>query len=471
MGPHAFRPASSAAADMKHAGGRVAANLWSPTTRTVLGVVVVLVILVVLAGAVAIPFRFESSSMLYKFGSAKAMLRIGKVLGLVAGVLLLMQLLWSARIRVLDRIFGLNNLFRFHRLMGITIAGCALLHPMLVYLPDNTLIIPLTKRYWPELVGLGLLLCILSMAITSTFRTILRLPYEFWRTAHRLAAVVVAAGLAVHVLNVSDSFGRGLPQTSAYWAIGLWVLLYAWMTIHRIWTRIRPHTVAAVKPVGRDAVSLRVSPRKGRAFRYAPGQFAFIRIKSAGIRSEEHPFTIASSPQRPKDLEFVIRLCGDWTNTITNVQPGDRIAIDGPYGLFTHLRCNGQAELVMIAGGIGITPMLSMLRYMADTNDERKINLIWSNKTRDQVVQGDTYRELESRLTGLQVHHFFTRKPDAATTGGRLDRAALERLLADSSRDALVFLCGPEGMMTDLAKVLPGLGFSPQRIFTERFSL
>jgi predicted ferric reductase len=286
-----------------------------------------------------------------------------------------------------------------------------------------------------------------------------------------VAAVVVAVGLAVHVLNVSDSFGRGLPQTSAYWAIGLWVLLYAWMTTHRIWTRSRPHMVAAVEPAGRDAVSLRVRLRTGRTFRYAPGQFAFIRIKSAGVRAEEHPFTIASSPERPKDLEFVIRLCGDWTNTIANVQPGDRIVIDGPYGLFSHLRCNGQAELVMIAGGIGITPMLSMLRYMDDTNDDRKITLIWSNKTRDHVVQDDTYRELESRLPGLRVHHFFTRGSEAATKGGRLDRAVLEMLLADSSRDASVFICGPEGMMADMAKVLPGLGFSRRRIFTERFGL
>ncbi|MBM9535799.1 ferredoxin reductase family protein [Desulfobulbus alkaliphilus] len=456
---------------MKHTEGKAAMIVWSQATRTVLGVLVVLVILVVLAGAVSIPFRFESSSMLYKFGSAKVMLQIGKVLGMVAGVLLLIQLLWSARIRFLDRIFGLNNLFRFHRLMGITIAACALLHPILVYLPDNTLIIPLTKRYWPELVGLGLLLCILSMAITSTFRSSLRLPYEFWRTAHRVAAVVVTAGLAVHVLNVSDSFGRGVPQTATYWAIGLWVLLFAWMTAHRFWIRIRPHTVAAVEPAGRDTVRLCVRPRTGRAFAYAPGQFAFIRIRSAGVRSEEHPFTIASSPQRPKELEFVIRLCGDWTRSIATVQPGDQISIDGPYGIFSHFRCNGHAELVMIAGGIGITPMLSMLRYMADSNDHRKITLIWSNKTKDDVVLVDTFRELESRLPGLRMHLFFTRGPEAATTGDRLNRVILERLLMDSGRDAAVFICGPEGMMAGVAKVLPGLGFSHQRIFTERFSL
>ena len=466
---HAFRSASNIDTDAQHSVGKAAANIWSPGTRTVLGAVVVLVILVVLAGAVSIPFRFESSSMLYKFGSAKAMLRAGKVLGLIASVLLLMQLLWSARIRTLDRIIGLNNLFRWHGVMGITIVGCALLHPMLVYLPDNTLIIPLTKRYWPELVGLGLLLFILIMVITSTLRTRLRLPYHFWRTAHRVGAVVVVAGLAVHVLNVSDSFGRGLPQASVYWAIGLWMLLYAWMTIHRVRTRLRPHTVTAVEPVGPDAMSLLVRPRSGLAFPYAPGQFAFIRIKSAGVRAEEHPFTIASSPQRPTELEFLIRLCGDWTNTIANVQPGDRIAIDGPYGLFSHLRCSGQAELVMIAGGIGITPMLSMLRYMADTNDERTITLIWSNKTRDHVIRSDECRELELRLPGLRVHHFFTRGADMATTGDRLDHAVLERLLADRSRYASIFICGPEGMMADMTQLLLGLGFSRRRIFTERF--
>lgn len=465
----AFRCAPDGGTGVNYTVGRAAHILWSPGTRIVLGGAVVLVFLVVLAGAVAIPFRFESSSMLYKFGSEKAMLRAGKILGMIAGLLLLMQLLWSARIKFLDRIFGLNNLFRFHRLMGGIIVGCALIHPILVYLPDNSLIIPLTKRYWPELVGLGLLLSILIMVITSILRARLRFSYHCWRTAHRLGAVVVVAGLAVHVLNVSDSFGRGLPQASVYGAVGLWALLYACITMHRIRTRIRPHTIAAVEPVGADAMSLRVRPRTGLAFPFAPGQFAFIRIKSADVRAEEHPFTIASSPQRPKELEFVIRPCGDWTNSIANVQPGDRIAIDGPYGLFSHLRCSGQAELVMIAGGIGITPMLSMLRYMVDTNDVRTITLIWSNKTRDQVVRGDECRELERHLPGLRVHYFFTREPDTPTSGGHLDRAVLERLLADCSRHASVFICGPEGMTADMMKVLPGLGFFRRRIFTERF--
>lgn len=445
--------------------------VWTPQKRLLLGALVFLTVLVLLAGAASIPFRFESSSMLYKFGSAKTMLRTGKMLGIIAGVLLLLQLVWSARITFLDRVFGLNDLFRLHRLTGMTIAGCAVIHPMLVYLPDNTLLIPLTMRYWPELVGLGLLACILGMAVASTFRVGLRLPYEGWRIVHRVGAVVVTAGLVIHVLNVSDSFGRGLPRTLVYWAIGLWVLLYAFTTVHRLLTRIRPHLVEAVEPAGRGATSLRVKQRTDRTLRYAPGQFAFIRITSKGLRAEEHPFTIASSPTNPEGLEFVIRGCGDWSNNVGKVRPGDRIAIDGPYGLFTHLRCGGQPELVMIAGGIGITPMLSMLRHIADTDDNRRIILIWSNKTREHVIHDDEFQELESRLPGLRVHHVFTREADAGSAGGRLDLPALETLLADCGRDASVFVCGPPRMMTDMERMLRKAGFSRRRIFTERFSL
>lgn len=162
--------------------------VWTPQKRLLLGALVFLAVLVLLAGAASIPFRFESSSMLYKFGSAKTMLRTGKMLGIIAGVLLLFQLVWSARITFLDRVFGLNDLFRLHRLTGMTIAGCAVIHPMLVYLPDNTLLIPLTMRYWPELVGLGLLACILGMAVTSTFRAGLRLPEDAYSTNARWQA-------------------------------------------------------------------------------------------------------------------------------------------------------------------------------------------------------------------------------------------------------------------------------------------
>ena len=441
--------------------------VWPTGRRRFLGALAFLIGLLLLAGAASIPFLFESASILYKFGADKLMLRTGKVLGMIAGTLLLLQMVLAARIRFLDRIFALDRLFYFHQISGTLIAACVLIHPVLILLPEDMLFIPLEIRYWPEFVGLGLLLFILGMAASGNFRAALRIPFNYWWLMHRMAAVVTAAALFVHVLYVSDTFESGLPRTIVFWAMGLYILLYLWVKLKRFAIRHRPYTVAAVEPAAKGAYRLYAEPNTREIKPHAPGQFAFITIKSKHISREEHPFTIAAAPTMRPAAEFVIRTSGDWTTQIGNVKPGDLVSIDGPYGLFTHLRVPEAPEMVMIAGGIGITPMLSMLRYMADTGDQRKITLIWSNRTREYIIFPDAFKDLESRLPGLEITHVLTDTPPSK----QLDRMELEKMLARTRRDAPVFLCGPPQMMTDIKKALLAIGFPRRLIFTERFSL
>ncbi|MFP4533416.1 MAG: ferric reductase-like transmembrane domain-containing protein [Desulfobacterales bacterium] len=441
--------------------------VWPTGRRRLLGAMVLLIGLLLLAGAASIPFVFESASILYKFGADKLMLRTGKVLGMIAGTLLLLQLVLAARFRFLDKIFAMDRLFYFHQISGTLIAACVLIHPVLILLPEDMLFIPLEIRYWPEFVGLGLLLFILGMAASGSFRAALRIPFNYWWVMHRMAAVVTAAALFVHVLYVSDTFEGGLPRTLVFWAIGLYGLLYLWVKLKRFAIRQRPYTVTTVEPAAKDAFRLRARPDKRRIRPNAPGQFAFITIKSKNISREEHPFTIAASPTMRPDAEFVIRTSGDWTKKIGNIQPGDLVSIDGPYGLFTHLRVPKAREMVMIAGGIGITPMLSMLRYMADTGDQRKMTLIWSNRSKDHIIFADEFKAFETRLSGLKGTHVLTDTPPS----NQLDRPQLEKMLADAGRNAPVFLCGPPQMMTHIKKALFALGFPRRLIFTERFSL
>jgi ferredoxin-NADP reductase len=125
----------------------------------------------------------------------------------------------------------------------------------------------------------------------------------------------------------------------------------------------------------------------------------------------------------------------------------------------------------MIAGGIGITPMLSMLRYMADHNDPRKIALIWSNKTQKHIILPHEFQNLEAQLNGLRIVHVLTRDPEFSGEKGRLDRPRLKRLISDCSHSAAIFVCGPDQMMNDVFNSLVSLGFPKHMIFTERFSL
>ena len=145
--------------------------------------------------------------------------------------------------------------------------------------------------------------------------------------------------------------------------------------------------------------------------------------------------------------------------------------LNGPFGLFSHLQLPAKKEIIMIAGGIGITPMLSMLRYMADCNDQREITLIWSNQTRKHIIFPDEFQSLEALLKGLRIFHVLTRDPEFRGETGRLDQPKLKRLLSDCSRSAIIFVCGPDEMMKEVHRCLVSLNFPRCMIFMERFSL
>ncbi len=115
--------------------------------------------------------------------------------------------------------------------------------------------------------------------------------------------------------------------------------------------------------------------------------------------------------------------------------------------------------------------MLSMLRYMSDRGDIRKVTLVWSNKTEADILCCDELESIEGKLEGLTVHHVLTRQKDYKGLSGRLDKNMLSDLLSGWSRDASVFVCGPPPMMDTVCKALKQIGFSSRRVHTERFSI
>jgi predicted ferric reductase len=251
---------------------------------------------------------------------------------------------------------------------------------------------------------------------------------------------------------VNDTFQYGFPRTLIFSVIGCYVLLYAWVQIKRFFSKGKPYEVVSISTVGHEAHCIELRARKNQHLDYIPGQFAFISLTSPHVSKEEHPFTISSTPSRAPNLQFTIRSCGDWTDTI-------------------HLRFPESREFIMVAGGIGITPMLSMLRFMADVNDDRKITLIWSNRTRKHIVYPDEFSALEERLAGLSIIHLLTREPEHDGEKGRLDEAKFERLLSSCSKQSTVFTCGPPAMMKDTYWALRRIGFPRRSIIMERFSL
>jgi predicted ferric reductase len=424
----------------------------------------------VLVGAMSIPFFFESPSMWYKFGLAKALLRTGKMIGLAAATLIFFQLIQAARLKVLDRIFSLPGLVRSHRLSAIFILLLAVVHPILVLASGKKLFIPLELRYWPEWVGVVLLTLIVIQFSVSQWRRTFRITFHRWLLWHRCVGDFILGLVILHILFVSETFSEeGFPRTVVLLSTALLAMLWLWVRSGWLRARKMPLVVSRLAPEGKSSTCIELSPKINRPFQYFPGQFVFISIHSKHISSEPHPFTLSSTPTRPQCLQVTVRASGDWTRHIDRAIEGDSVFIQGPFGRFSHTLTDPDREIVMIAGGIGITPMLSMLRFMVDRQDHRPITLVWSNRTRESMVYSEEFNDLAAKLTGLRPVLNFTGKAEAGYPSGRLNLEKLQTMLQTCSRRASIFLCGPAQMMKQVKGDLKRIGFASRSIYTETF--
>ncbi len=446
-------------------------NQFSSKARIIWGICLTAVAALLLIGAICVPFLFESQTLRYQLGIARSMLLTGHIMGTAAGFLLFIQMILICRSRFLDRVFAINRLLLLHRLNAIIILVLAALHLLLVLRTLGMEIISFEFSQWPEYTGLILLVMIAGIVFSGLFRGLLGIKYQFWISLHRLFTPVAILLLCVHLYFVGNTFHYEGAYILVLCFFAACLLTY-FMLRFKKFSLFRPaFRVEKVFETGKDIYSLELAPEKGHVIAYAPGQFAFLKIRSSAISCEEHPFTISSSPTRQPALQFTIKDSGDWTNRVKEIKVGDRAIIHGPFGIFGHIDFSSSDEIIMIAGGIGITPMLSMLRYLHDIKSDRKITLLWSNRTRKEVVYADELNDMEKSMHGLYVKYVFTREEGQDKKSARLDRDALETLLSGCSRDAVILLCGPPAMMTQVRKELVLIGFRGSSIIEERFSL
>jgi len=156
---------------------------------------------------------------------------------------------------------------------------------------------------------------------------------------------------------------------------------------------------------------------------------------------------------------------------LTVLKLGETVFIDGPYGLFSHLVLSDHQPIIMIAGGIGITPMLSMLRYMADVDDPRRVLLIWSKQNQRSYCIYRGVRKIKHRLQHFHIIYVLHVATKNESNIGRLDQTQLDTLLKGWGRQSAVFICGPVEMMKDMTRAVKNIGFSPARVYKEAFKL
>ncbi len=202
-----------------------------------------------------------------------------------------------------------------------------------------------------------------------------------------------------------------------------------------------------------------LEPDAARGFSFAAGQFAWLKLYRALGRITEHPFSIASAPGQLPRLQFLVKEAGDFTGAIGAVAPGTRAYVDGPYGDFILEGREGKG-IMLIAGGVGIAPILGLARDLAATGDARPLKVVYADKNEAQLAARS---ELESicRAPGRELH---------LVLGTYLDAGRLQKLLPPEGADRwLYFVCGPPAMIDAVELALSRLGIPLRQIVSERF--
>lgn len=206
-------------------------------------------------------------------------------------------------------------------------------------------------------------------------------------------------------------------------------------------------------------------------FIHLPGQFVNVDAEIEG-KSVKRSYTIASSPTQRRYIELTIKReeKGAMSRYMHDrLKVGDEVSVAGPAGFFTFTGAEAK-DVVLIAGGVGITPMMSVLRYLADCDWPGDIFFIYGCRTTNDFIFADELAYLQKRLPNLQVVATMTRTQGSPWTGarGRITRSLIEEAIPNVA-GRRVHLCGPPVMMGFVKGILRELGTPPEQIKTEAF--
>jgi NAD(P)H-flavin reductase len=183
----------------------------------------------------------------------------------------------------------------------------------------------------------------------------------------------------------------------------------------------------------------------------------------------ENPFSISSAPAARPEIQFVIKEVGDMTRRLGEVTPGTAAYLDGPHGNLILEGRTGKG-VALIAGGVGIAPLLSIARQLDVEGDPRPMILLYGNRVADQVVYEDEFTRLALRQA-TQVIHVLSEPPSGwEGMTGQIGRDTIEKVFAFAGATVWLYLvCGPPAMLDAVEDALIALGVPARQIVSERF--
>lgn len=408
---------------------------------------------------------------------------ISMLLGATAFSLLNIQLVLSARPKFIERSFGLDRFYRFHSIMAPVAIVLAGMHQEIgkTIFSEN-----LQTNFGEAAFGIFIFCAICALVLMtenmfSRFGFIRKVQVYFQKKEfgkynvqlllHNFNILAVLL-LFVHVM-LSSSARNPLVKTIyiLYFSIAMGFYLY-----HKL---IRPSffskrfLVERVTAESPSISTLELRPANGKNFTYDPGQFVFIKITDPAISKEEHPFSLTSQPANQQTITISVKKLGDWTEKVDEIKSGSTVSIDGPYGKFSPVNYDCSNGIVLIAGGIGITPMLGILRHFVKSDREQKIILFWSVKKTADLVYEKEFKRILAKMKNFSFIPVVS-QDDFNGERGRISKEMIVKYIEVKAYDAnklQYFFCGPGSMWTVIEEILFAMKIKKKQMHRENFSL
>lgn len=409
---------------------------------------------------------------------------IPMVLGVTAFTLLNAQLVLSARPKLIERSFGLDKLYRFHGIMALVAILLAGMHQEL---EQNILPESLQTNIGNAAFALFVIcslfaLVLMADTLVQKFKLVKKVrvyfknnkfgQYDVQVVLHNLNVLAVLI-LFVHVMSSSSAQNLSVRTLYIlYFSVAMGFYLYHKVIRPQFFTR--HFKVKGLIQESSSITTIELNPINGKNFSYKPGQFGFIKLKDSAISGEEHPFSFSSQPGNRKAVSMTIKRLGDWTEKVSEIKTGSVALVDGPYGKFSPMYYDCREGIVLIAGGVGITPMLSIIRYFEEQNRNQKMLLFWAVKSSEDLICVSEFKKIIKDMKNFTFVPVASSDPNFKGETGHINKEIIQKYIRGRGYDAgklQYFFCGPGPMWPTIEEILLSMGIKKSLIHRENFSL
>ena len=328
----------------------------------------------------------------------------------------------------------------FQRKFSLVTSIFVILHPIFFIISTKSIVKYILPDFTTTPLAIGILSLYLFICIMIASLLYKRISYSKWQYIHILTYILFGLSL-YHILTIGSDI-QNLKIIYAF-LFAMLCIGIIYRTTYKIKQKKYKFTVSDIQKETHNVFTIKTN----KTFSFKPGQFCFLRLNKNKLYAR-HPFTISSS-NLDKELSFTVKLKGKFTEELYKLQKNEEIFIDGPFGIFTIE--DKTKNLVFIAGGVGITPFMSMIRSQLQSNTKQNITLLYAAKTEEDLIFKEELDKINKDW--FKVRYILSREESTFCKNGYIDKDIVEKEVKDI-KNSVFYLCCPEKMKKSLKKSL-----------------